>query len=79
MTEHRDLRTRDDAAADQQTKPLGESAVAFHPAMALTAQPDQPGQREPRWIPPGASAAARQTVMGIHTGLAAENATTVRS
>ena len=36
-----------DAMADQQTKPVGQSASALHPAMTLSAQPDQPGQREP--------------------------------
>jgi hypothetical protein len=45
--------------------------------MAITAQPDQPGQREPRRISWSASTAARQTVMGINTWLAAQNATTV--
>src|SRR6478735_8143496 len=77
MTQHRDRRAWDDAMADQQTKPVGQSAPALHPAMALAAQPDQPGQRESGRIPSGTSPAARQPVMRIDTRSAAENAAVI--
>jgi len=77
MTKTRDPRTRGDAMTHQQAKPLSQSASALHPAMTLTAQPDQPGQREPGRIPESASPAAGQPVVGIDTRLAAENAATV--
>ena len=66
-----------DAMADQQTKPVGQSASALHPVMTPAAQPDQPGLREPGRIPIGASPPSRQSVMHIDTGSAAENAATV--
>ena len=76
MTKHRDFRTGGDAMTDQQTNPLSQRAAALHRTMTLTAQPDQPGQREPGRIPNG-SPATRQPVMGVDTRFAAKDAATV--
>ena len=77
MTEQRDCRTLGDAMADQQTKPVGQSASALHPAMALTAHQINRDNAERGWIPPGSSPTPRQSVMRIDTRSAAENAATI--
>src|SRR5664279_3728390 len=79
MVEHRDPGTWCDAVADQQTETVGQQRwLSLDPQVVVTAQPDQPGQREPGRIPKSAaSPAARQPVMSIDTRSAAKDAATV--
>src|SRR5664279_3064482 len=79
MVEHRDPGTWCDAVADQQTETVGQQRwLSLDPQVVVTAQPDQPGQREPGRIPKSAaSPALRQPVMGIDTRSAAKDAATV--
>ena len=62
---------------DQQTQTVGQQAVALHPQVVVTAQPEQTGQREHVAVVKRSSPASRQPMMHIDTRAVAENATAV--